>query len=128
MAERFRSKDNNDMNPGPGYYETSGGKNSKGAKIGNSKRGNIGGSITPGPGAYGGDERRTGGPKFGTGQRSQLGRTDVPGPGAYDSLHNTRGGVTISGHKGKSKIEDYPGPGSYNPNDYNPKNRPNSAK
>jgi len=38
-----------------------------------------------------------------------------------------KGGVTISGHKGKSKFDDVPGPGSYNSTDYN-KCRPSSAK
>ena len=113
--------------PGPGMYDS-------GKKFGDDARKvTIQGKpndnfrdLSPGPGAYGGDAKRVGGTKFGTGQRSQLGRTDVPGPGAYDSLHNTRGGVTISGHKGKSKIDDNPGPGSYNPDGYNPKNRPKS--
>ena len=104
MAERFKSKDINDLNPGPGDYDVDGYKNKTGAKIGNSKRGNIGGSITPGPGAYDNDHRKIGGTKFGSGQRSQLGKGDVPGPGAYDSLSNARGGVTISGHRVKSKI------------------------
>ena len=69
-----------------------------------------------------------GGTKFGTGQRSQFGREGTPGPGAYDTAQNTRKGVTISGHRGKSKLEDYPGPGSYNPDEYKAKNRPGSAK
>jgi len=55
------------------------------------------------------------GGKIGKSQRGNFGNSETPGPGTYDSLNGGKGGVTISGHKGKSKIEDTPGPGSYNP-------------
>jgi len=38
-----------------------------------------------------------------------------------------KGGITISGFKGKNKFDDVPGPGSYNSTNYN-RNRPCSAK
>lgn len=103
------------MNPGPGYYDNDMKKQASGAKIGKAKRDNVGAWNTPGPGSYGLDESNVKGTKFGTSQRVGMGKTGTPGPGAYDTLGNTRGGVTISGHRGRSKVEDYPGPGSYNP-------------
>lgn len=73
------------------------------------------------------------GAKIGTSKRGDFSRAQTPGPGAYDMLDKGRGGITISGHKGKSKIEDVPGPGSYDIDGYAgegyiSKDRPCSAK
>ena len=57
-----------------------------------------------------------------------MGKAFTPGPGAYESIPEGKGGVTISGYKGKSKIEETPGPGSYNPDEAGTRVRPNSAK
>lgn len=45
-----------------------------------------------------------------------MGVIGVPGPGSYNLAQDARGGVTISGHKGKLKPDTNPGPGSYDPN------------
>lgn len=57
-----------------------------------------------------------------------MGRIDTPGPGAYETLKQSKGGVTISGHKGRSRVEDTPGPGQYDPADTGTRVRPSSAK
>ena len=38
---------------------------------------------------------------MGTSKRGNLGGSKNPGPGSYNLLKESRGGVTISGHKGK---------------------------
>lgn len=84
----------------------------------------------PGPGAYDSlyKNKDAFGAKIGTSKRGNMGKSDTPGPGAYDSLHGGKGGVTISGHKGKSKIDENPGPGTYNPDENGTRIRPSSAK
>jgi hypothetical protein len=42
-------------------------------------------------------------------------------------MKSIKGGITISGHKGKIKFDEVPGPGAYNSGDYN-RMRPCSAK
>lgn len=103
---------------------------SSGAKIGKAKRGGFDSLNTPGPGSYGQDQNYKSmyGTKIGTGKRSDLGVSGNPGPGAYNLYKQGTGGITISGHKGKSKIIDNPGPGAYDPNEYGSKNRPGSAQ
>lgn len=117
MGERFKKGGESlDMGPGPGYYDTDTlKKHASGTKIGKAKRGFNDNFASPGPGAYDSIYKSQHGTKIGTSQRGDFGRAQTPGPGAYDTLKQSRGGITISGHRGKSRMEDIPGPGSYNP-------------
>jgi hypothetical protein len=131
MGYRFNQKgDSTVLGPGPGYYDAN--YNSKnhgsGAKIGKAKRGMIDSGISPGPGAYNyGYKSLHSGTKIGTSKRGDFGKGSNPGPGEYDTYKEAKGGVTISGHRNKSKIDNVPGPGTYNGADYG-KERPCSAK
>lgn len=108
-------------------------RHASGAKIGKAKRGIYDNRISPGPGAYDNAYKSLHGAKIGTSKRGDFSRAQTPGPGAYDTLQQGKGGITISGHRGKSRMDDVPGPGAYNPDDYNgkgyfSKDRPCSAK
>lgn len=122
-----------DLGPGPGYYDSDLRKYASGAKIGKAKRGFYDSGISPGPGAYDTNYRSMHGAKIGTSKRGDFSRAQTPGPGSYDMLNKGRGGITISGHKAKSRIEDVPGPGAYDLEDYSgngcfSRDRPCSAK
>ena len=106
------------MGPGPGYYDADIKKHASGTKIGKARRGLNDNGISPGPGAYDTSYRSLHGAKIGTSKRGDFSRAQTPGPGAYDMLDKGRGGITISGHKAKSRIEDVPGPGSYDIDGY----------
>lgn len=57
------------------------------------------------------------GAKIGTSKRGNMGSSFTPGPGAYDYGNRyEKGGITISGHKSKSRVDYNPGPGAYDPN------------
>lgn len=128
MGSRFGKNDHGpDLAPGPGYYDTNLKRPASGTKIGRAKRGGVGGQNTPGPGAYDNSYRTLHGAKIGTSKRGDYGKSDTPGPGAYYSMKSIKGGITISGHKGKIKFDEVPGPGAYNSGDYN-RMRPCSAK
>lgn len=123
-----------DLGPGPGYYDSDLKKHASGAKIGKAKRGFYDSGISPGPGAYDTNYRSMHGVKIGTSKRSgdNASRPETPGPCSYNILERSKGGIKISGHKAKSRIEDLPGPGSYDIDEYIgsgfSKDRPCSAK
>ena len=132
IAERNRQgeKEYDLSNPGPGYYETFPEKSKSGAKIGKAQRTTFDKGTLPGPGAYEADyrEKLALGGKIGTEKRGNLGQTTTPGPGTYEAPSEGKGGITISGYKGKSRMDDTPGPGTYNPDETGTRVRPNSAK
>ncbi len=115
--------------PGPGQYESISKRPMSGAKIGKAERNFVDKSFAPGPGAYDNSyNAKKGTVKIGTGDRTKIGNSFTPGPGAYDLLEKHKGGVTISGVKGKKNIEITPGPGAYDAEGNGVAKRPCSAK
>jgi hypothetical protein len=130
MGERFKkTADSADLGPGPGYYDSNANmkRYSSGVKIGKAKRGGIDNVTSPGPGAYDAVLKVSQGTKIGTSLREGMGRPRTPGPGDYDPMRESKVGITIGGHRGRTKVEDIPGPGKYSPENYG-KGRPCSAK
>ena len=109
--------------PGPGQYDGSKRQGAPSFTMG-SKPGDRSQYLTPGPGAY--EEKssavkdRSRDVKFGGTSREGLTSKDAasrPGPGMYDQQERSMGKsgpqFTISGKTNQKRLDESPGPGSY---------------